>query len=489
MIRTFSLVVILLLVFPTEWVQAQIKISEPPAIVPHRKFALDYLEEHGHAGATPEQVDVEALIDAEFIRFDLGLYDLRFPIEDLSEEESAGNLKEIALALLRSQELFAEWVDAHEDRIVRADFKTIRQWITAWKPRQLERAAKQNPSALAVGLKASPAEIEALARFADWMRTAAPVKLNRLANFPARMIFMPTRPRFLKFVCFAGWKYPDLKSKFWDDGLGTWLGCRVQKTQIVALQYASPDISKADFELGLPLNYKHPDVMQQHAVHFGMQALFDNYYQDSLPPFASTGLAMNLVLEQFGDLKTRIEGDLRARFTESFAAFVPGGNSGGGTLPPYNPDGRWRETLGVGHFLSLLQKCQEKGNGYVQNKKNRNLKFQIIADDERAKTSQMAPFLGTAALNNQPPEQKFMGDYQEFFRAYKSGFLWWLQTEAAGSKKRCAKVFTQLLQERSLDPVVSFEELLLKIYESPLSEERPGNKSLEGQFLLWLTKQ
>ena len=475
--------------FSAEWAWTQGKVAAPPAVVPHEEFALQYLDDHGLAGSERESIEFEALLEGEFIRFDLGLYDLRFPFEDLAEPESADNFRELALALLRSQELFAAWVEADDDKQIRSDLKTLKKWVGGWKAKSFKSISVEKPAHLAPALKAKPKTLEALTRFANWMRTGKPVQLNRAHEQTSRILFMPTRPRFLKFVCFAGWLYPDLKSNFWDDGLGTWLGCRVQQTQVIALQYASPKISEADFELGLPLNYRHETVMQQHAVHFGTQALFDNYFRASFPGFASTGLAMNLVLEQFGELNTRIEGDLRARFTESFSVFVPGGNPSGGTLPPYNPDGRWRQNYGVDHFIDMLQKAQKSGNDHVRNAKERNLKFEILSEDTKDKIGLVAPFLGKLSLTKELPEEKFLGDYQEFYRAYKCAFVWWVQTVAGGSKSRSAKAFAQILLEQGRNPALDLDSILLETYGFPISEERPGKSSLEGQFLAWLAKQ
>jgi len=488
MTRVHTLLAILFLSFTPEWSLAQSKLAKEPAIVPHEEFALQYLEERGLAEADRSAVDPEALIAAEFVRFDLGLYDLRFPYEDLAEAESADNFRELALSLLGSQRLFATWVGADGDKQMKSDFKSLEKWIKSWKAKSLEKVSKDKPPLLVAGLKTSEKTLEALARFSTWMRTGQPLALNRSAEVASRILFMPTRPRFLKFVCFAGWFYPDLESTFWDKGLGTWLGCRVQDTQVIALQYASPDISEADFELGLPLNYKYEDVMQQHAVHFATQSLFDNYYYDAVPGFASTGFAMNLVLEQFESLRTRIEGDLRARFTESFTVFIPGAASDG-ILPPYNPDGRWRQNQGVDHFIELLQETQKNGNDYVRNAKEKGLKFEILADDEKQKTAVVAPFLGPLAQNKELPAQEFLGDYQEFFRAYKCAFTWWLQTIAPGSKSKASKAFAKVLHTQAKNSAVPFESILLEVYGAPISEERPGKGSLEGQFLIWLAKQ
>ena len=290
--------------------QGQSKIGPAAAIVPHEEFAHAYLAARGlSADDDPRFIDIEGLIAAEFVHIDVGLYDLRFPIEDLAEEESATNLREIVLALIRSQELFHDWLKpaAGPQKDARSDIASLRSWVKKWTPRRMAKAAGKAGGDLFRALAPKSDVLEAQQRFSSWMRSGGPVALTRDDPVASRIMLMPTRPRFLEFVCFAGWYYARIQDVFWDDGLGTWLGCRVQKTQVMALQFASPDISEGDFELGLPLNYKHPTVMQQHAVHFGTQALFDNYFGDTLPGFLSTGLALNMVIEQFGEVMRVIE--------------------------------------------------------------------------------------------------------------------------------------------------------------------------------------
>ncbi len=488
--RVVAPFVLLLALAPAERAQGAIS-TDTPAVVPHEEFALSFLAERGLGDLTREEIDFEEVLRAEYARLDLGLYDLRFPIEDLAEAESAADLQAIALALLRSQVLFHGWVEEvlgpAKDAL--SDVKILAKWIEDWNPGRMSKGGERDDRDLVLGLGAKDNVVQAARRFAAWMRGGGPVGLVREEHAAARMLLMPTRPRFLELVCFAGWYYPHLQHVFWTEGLATWLGCRVQGTQVIALQFASPDISKADFELGLPLNYKHPTVLQQHAVHFGTQALFDNYYGDSIPSYLSTGLAMNMVIEQFGEVDTRIEGDLRARFTEAFSAFVPGGNSGGGVLPPENPDGRFRQNKGRDHFLGLLRLSQRNGAERIMKASEKLLHFEIEDDSRREFITVPAPFLGSPAANKELPPKDFQGDYQEFFRAYKSAFCFWLRIDAGGSKAACERAFARLLTSLARAPENGFEDLVHEIYALPLSGSEPDRKVLEGRFLTWLSKQ
>ncbi len=468
---------------------AQGSFADEAAVVPHAEFARRFLEPRGLGDASPEDVDLEALLREEYVGLDLGLYDLRFPREDLGDEDSAADFKEVVLALLESQERFHDWVEPQRGRAKDAasDVKTLRKWIEDWKPGRMGSAASAED--LVGGLGASERATAAAARFAGWMRSGGPIGLDREAGRSSRLLLIPTRPRFLELVCFAGWYYPHLESVFWDAGLGTWLGCRVQETQVLALMFASPEIDEGDFETGLPLDYKNETVHQQHAVHFGMQALFDNYYGDTIPPYLSTGLAMNMVIEQFGEVDTRIEGDLRARFTDAFSVFVPGGNSAGGMLPPMNPDGRWRIHKGRGHFVDLLRVAQGEGADRIKNSREKYLHFELENDDRNEHTTVRAPFLGSATEVKELPHGEYLGDYQEFFRAYKSGFAHWLRSAAAGTRKACETTFAELLVRLPDVQADGFEPLLTEVYGAQLSGPSPDRDTIEGRFLAWLSKK
>lgn len=471
---------------------AQSIIDAPPAVVPHEEFARAFLGARGLADKAPEQVDIEALIEAEYARIQVGLYDLRFPAEDLADEEVAADLRDAMLALLAAQEHFLGWVEEARPRPkeVDADIKTFRKWLEGLNPARMGGGGDRDDRDALLGLGAKESVALASQRFAAYMRAGGPLGLQREEPRASRILLAPTRPRFLQLVCFAGWYYPDLRSVFWDEELSVWLACRIQKTQVICLQFASPDVKKGDFELGLPLDYKNETVLRQHLVHFGAQALFDNYYGDDIPPWLSTGLALDMVLDLFGEVDTRIEGDLRARFTQEMAVFVPGGNSGGGSLPPVNPDGRWRQDKGRGYFIEILRRTQSEGASRVKDAREKYLHFELEDDDKREHITVRAPFLGSAATGKVLPEESFLGDYQEFFRAYKSGFGHWLQSAAAGSSKACRKSFAELLDGLARLPEgAGFEELVRELYGAPLSGDHPDRESLEGRFLSWLSKQ
>ena len=78
--------------------------------------------------------------------------------------------------------------------------------------------------------------------------------------------------------------------------------------------------------------------------------------------------------------------------------------------------------------------------------------------------------------------------FSEALRAYKSAFLYYLQTQAAGAGAKSREKFAQLLCKFA-DPKGSgeFEALFTQIYEGvALSDAECSKNSLEGRFLAWL---
>ena len=96
-----------------------------------------------------------------------------------------------------------------------------------------------------------------------------------------------------------------------------------------------------------------------------------------------------------------------------------------------------------------------------------------------------------AATSREAPAQRFLGDYREFFRAYKSAFAFWLREEADGSAKKSQRSFAELLQRaaRIAETTAAFEELLAEVYERPLNAPELDDDMLEAEFLKWIGRQ
>ncbi len=470
---------------------AQIKYDEESPLVNFEVEAKAFLELHQLSEKTREAIEVEELIQSSTIHIQLGLYDLHYPIDALDNHERLADFQSVATYLLGVQSTFLDWVEptGPDQDSMRDDLKVLTKWFKSWRLTRLRDVDKGEERDLAVLLKPKNNQAEALQRFATAMRLGQPLGLDRKTPVRSRLILMPTRRHFIQFVSFAGWLHESLRHVFWHEDLSNWLGCRVYKDQIVAMEFRDTK-AKDSYIDGVSMNKRRKLVMEQNAAHFATQALFDNYYGDLIPAYLTTGIVMNMVINVFGEVDTRMEGDLRARYTDAVSVFVPGGAPGGGSLPAIPADTRWRVEHGAGHFIKILHDAQEDGADAVKRSKSKLLHFELEGDDSLGRTPVTAPFLGAPAVGKPLPEEKFLGDYREFYRSYKACFTWWIQSGAKGSKKNSAKTFSQFLTSASGWRIGDFEKEFIALYDGhPISSHTPDDETLEGRFLAWLAKQ
>jgi hypothetical protein len=114
-----------------------------------------------------------------------------------------------------------------------------------------------------------------------------------------------------------------------------------------------------------------------------------------------------------------------------------------------------------------------------------------VLDDSQAKRLVLtAPLLGTPAAAQPPLPKEFHADGAEFFRAYRTCFLYWLETQGGGAKKKSIEAYAALLNKLAvLDSAANLEVAIEEVYGRPLSSSTPGKDDLEGRFLAWLAKQ
>jgi hypothetical protein len=242
-----------------------------------------------------------------------------------------------------------------------------------------------------------------------------------------------------------------------------------------------------DYSSGEALNKRDPKVMEQQLVQLSVFRVFDAFYGEKVPAALSTGMAMNLVIDQFGEVNTRVDGDLRGRTAGKREVFVAGGASTGGFLGKNSAETRWREDHGKDRFVRVLRLTQKEGGGLDKEAKNKAAVFAIRSDKGGDHHPAKAPFFG-AAPAPAPPEA-FHGDFAEMQRGYRCAFTFWLQNKAAGADKVSREKFAQLL-EKLADPALEFEAAFAAVYDgAALSDAEAGKDSLEGKFLLWLAKQ
>ena len=197
-----------------------------------------------------------------------------------------------------------------------------------------------------------------------------------------------------------------------------------------------------------------------------------------------------MIIELYGACHTRLDGDARSKRTEKREIFIRGGRSEGGELPQNVAESRWRQDYGKHHYLRVLKQVQRSGASSDKRNRHKYNSFLLMGDDAGARFIAHAPLLGPPKGEPESPPDNVYGDYREFVRAYKTGFLFWLRTSAVGSRTKSEQAFAKLLmeitrggEEASLSATIEAE------YGVPLSDPGVTPDSLEGQFVKWLAKQ
>jgi len=348
------------------------------------------------------------------------------------------------------------------------------------------RSAGAGPE-LPAELQAASAELAQL--FADGTALGFPPVAARKARF----VLAPDRRDFQRTVAFFGEADPNLRGLYWHDGVRVWTECWWNDLQIVALEYPPVQGDGDDPGAGIRMDFREPTGLEQHVCQRGAMALVWYTFGDGLTPTVELGLAQLLVIAAYGENNVRSGGSLRGNATAALEAFVPGGNPSGGFLPPVDADSSWRADKGKDHFVKALRASQKaaskdapKGKGAGKHEK---IAWFLLATGD-GRHSVRAPFLGKLTAGKEQPPDAFASDYMEFFRAYKTAFLYWLSSAAAGNASRSRSTFRELAARIAADGGEGdFEALAAEVYGMPLTAADGDEDSLEWQFLTWLSKQ
>lgn len=460
---------------------ATLLLLSPAPDAYHERAAKEFQAQAGLSGKSTSELDYGQIVEAQFRELPLGVFELRFPHEDL--DKRSAELLKCAAALLDAQQLLLDWTrDLGQDqKPVREDLKLLRKWIGGLKEGQLARLAPGDKLPLAAGVA------EAQARLAEALGKGALLGTTRAQAERVRLIVTPSRKRFVEFVSFAGWLDETNRGLFWVTGLWQWTSCFVRSDCVIALEYSAAGGTPDGYELGSPMNEQSPTTMEQQLVQLSLNALLERFLGQRVPQALIQGLSMNLVIEQFGIVNTRVDGDTRARQTQDREVFVRGGNSEGGELGKNFADSRWRELYGADHFLKILKQTQKEGADLVKLPAQKSLSFALRDDKGAAPKSFLAPFYCPEKPPEVPPG--YAGDFDEFQRSYKSAFLHYLQTAAGGPGKKSSEGFarwvSQLAAEGGDKDLLTITQA---VYGVPLSDAQASKDSLEGRFLQWLPK-
>ncbi len=463
-------------------------LGGPADALQHAELARSWLAAQGLDPAAKH--DVETVLRERFTTLRLGLFELLVPPSVLEDGEAFVELGEALGALLRTQEAWLDWNGAGErSQELEAAFTTLAGWFGGWKAQDLRRVEARPGVALLEALAPKDKVKAAAETVASRLRSPSTPLAEGARSQGARMILFPARADFVAFACALGLLRSELRPWLWTDGLARWTELDFDGTRVLTFQFAATEDAAFDAP-PLSMKERNPRGLQEHVAQLGARSLFESLFRERLEPAVAAGLANVLVIDFYGEVDTRTDGDLRARATAAKSAFIPGAQEGGGAaFGAGDAGGRWRVDRGKDFFVRQLRAAQKKGAKLVE----RDERFRAFAleDDEAVEQHVVrAPFLGAAGEQEGPPAA-FRGDFQEFLRAYRVGFLHWLRAEAAGadSAARFAGLLAAL--ETPADPAAApaFPELIEGAYGAPLSAAVSGADDLEGRFLLWLEEQ
>ena len=462
----------------------------------HEALAHKWLSEHGVEAPSPARVDLHELVREHFAHLRFGAYELYFPDSAVRENAGAEDLRDVLEALLAAQSRWIEWLPA--ERGTAADHKAFAKsdkalgtWLKRLKPRTLSGLDPLAGRDLVEVLDPKDGVKNALASIAELMGPGGAFGSQLDGAEPARLVLLPTRGEFVEFACGVGCVKTGARSAYWTADLFNWTSIDFGGTRALPLEFAAPDAAN-DYTRGITMNSRNPEGLAQHVTQLAIRSLLETTFGERIEPMVAGGLANSLIVEEFGEIDTRTDGDLRSSSVNGRSMFIPasmGGQSQGGVLPPGNADSRWRKERGKGHFIAQLRAAQDAGAGQAK-RNEKTLHFQLQSDTGAFGHAVRAPFLGSEG-NGAAPPAAYRGDYIEFLRAYRCGFFYWLRTEAGGRGKASKERFGRLLEVLG-DPTSGggdFVDALSRVYDVPLSSAQPGKDDLEGRFLRWLTKQ
>ena len=436
-----------------------------------------------------------ALLEERFAHLAVGLFDVRIPCASLGDPEGVKNGARAVQALLEAQSGWLAW--ARGETQVRGEKKAgekkpkddpLARWLDTWSPKTF--AGAPTAGAELSELPGVPAAARSvLTELRSELRKGGALGFAR--EVPGvRLVLFPERAEFVEFVCVAGMLDPRLKASAHDQGLTTWLEYQAQDARFLCLEYGSGTDGRP-LERGEGVADRNPVALAELVAQVGTRSLLARLYGAALDPALASGMANALVIDLYGELDTRIDGDVRSRSTEGRSVFVPGGNPDGGVLPASSAENRWRGTKGRDHFVGVLAQVQKSSGKKAPTRPERLTRFELHSDDGARKEIVSAPFLGPKA---EKPASDLLADYLELVRCYGVAFLHWLRQEGAGEAPASAQRFAELL--RSLARGAKAEELprlLESLYGRPLSAASPdelfAGNTLEGSFLAWLAKQ
>lgn len=470
---------------------ASTAVSAAPQ-VPFAELAQKLLDRAELADASPDTFDLRGFLSERYVHVRLGVFDAHLSLSAAQDPTYAKHYAGVLEVLVDVQGAWLDWLepslDAEHVKELRDDLRDVAKWAKGVRAGRVVSAAKEGPGDLLARLGASDKLIASAERLARAFGTGELLGQER-PDSPEFLVLAPTRTDFMEHAALAGWIYPELQGTYWNPDVATWTQFYVDDVSVFALEYAQP--GAGHWKLGTAMDAKESTGMKQQVAQLSAMALIDGVYGPRIPPSLAGALSVNLTIDLFGECETRADGDLRARRTEAFERFVPGGRSEGGWLPPVLADSRWRADQGSDRFVGVLRTSQRAGGKNAKRRSGSPRNFELHDDAETKRMVVAGPFLGGAAEGQTAVPANFKGDWTEFLRSYRSCFVHWLREASVGKSKDSHTAFSSfLVRAAAAEADADLEILIADAFgKVALSDEDLGPESLEGAFLAWLAKR
>ncbi|HUR29479.1 MAG TPA: hypothetical protein VM509_14920, partial [Planctomycetota bacterium] len=380
---------------------------------------------------------VDEVLAKHYLRLGIGPFDVEVPHEMVTDKGSLDNLRNIAFALGNAVSEWSDWQGAGSTFSLEMT-TAVQFWSLKWKPvseATIQRAKSRDLRDVMPTSDAERALLQSIEEACD--------KTDKLAlvvpdGRQVKIILAPTRLDFMQWAGYSGLVEERNKGLIWFDDTAQWTQFWLGWDIVVALEYASWNGFDPSFKAAQPMKKIGEGVMAQHVVQQGTYGLFRACRPTVAESRYESALAMLMTIEACGEVDT-IEGaggvSSSGAKTRPYSKFIPGGNSKGGTLPGRSSAGlstlvesRWRKGHGKDGFVLPLKNGQLEAVKAAKGEKfDPVATFVMHMEDNTGKHFVHAPFFGPHADEQEYPPGDFIVDFAEFYRAYKTGFFYWLE--------------------------------------------------------------
>ncbi len=491
--------------------------ADPEDRIDYEGILAQARERYGLEAQDLSAYSIDALLDRDsFAKAEIGPFDLRLPVHEMEDKGGADLMREATTNMLDLLEVWAEWTRVDKDAVdaIHSDIGVLRKWVKSWSNRNFKKALNEEGDSLFERMKTADDGVRAAGR--RLAEALSPRFDPEVPGKPAQIVLAPTRETFAELSTLVGAIEATRKEILWGPDAVFHSAAWGTEVQVVALEYAHwPWDTDHPFN-GDSMNGFVKTGRRQHVVDRAAASLTRAVFNSIASPLVEQALKTNLLIEVVGEERPTFSSwsfnfSRAGGSTAPYSRFVPGGNSAGGTLPARpasagpttgsttsSEESPYRDKNGRDHFMDPLAKGQKRGFKLAardpdipsDKKRDRLAHFAVGILGKSEAVPVTAPFLGDAAEDKPTPPNEFIDEYEEFFRAYRSGFLHWLRTEGQAEDEAASPAaFARLLERlRTRSKSDTLSSMVGEVYGIPLSGVDGETDSLEWRFLARVSK-